>query len=121
MTEPMYRTPAGTQTETTDDGACDRCGRPRGRFNPKVQGRDPDQPPGNPYSSPPKHCLRCTVAVLSGTDPRSRPADLGLVTGDTQKCRFCGIPIPGAKRQKYCSGAHRVADFRAKLQERLTV
>lgn len=115
MTEPLYRTPAGKQNETiVDDGACDRCGRPRGRFNPKIQGRDPEQPPGNPYGSPPRHCLFCTIAILSGTDPRSRPSELGLVTDGTPICQFCRMPMPGAKKGKTCSERCRKAEYRSR-------
>lgn len=110
MTEPMYRTPAGTQSETADEKtSCDRCGHQWTR-NIMIQGRDPEQPQSTLNGRAPKLCVRCTIAVLSRTDPRARPGD-GSMPQDGPRCEECErIMVRG--KGKFCGTRCRVANWR---------
>ena len=111
MTE--YRTPAGTQNETHDEHrSCHRCGKPRERFDPRLQGRDPEQPPASSDGKAPKHCHRCTVALISGTDPLAKQSEGDLTSApDARRCEECGLPLVRGK-SKTCGVRCRVALWR---------
>lgn len=65
MSDPMYRTPAGTQSETTGERmACGVCGGALGRRDAIVQGADPDAPPFAEFSRSVRKCRTCSVAAL---------------------------------------------------------
>lgn len=134
------RTPAGTQNETLkSDGSCHRCGDPRGSFDEKLQGRvlvcedcggfrmvkkkkDDGSEwrcrdcggaalPGGSGGKAPKHCLSCTMALISGADPMGRPSEGDLGDSEGPRCEECGLPLIRGKG-KTCGVRCRVALWR---------
>lgn len=123
MTDPAFRTPVGSQSETHKDTTCDRCGEPCEDNKPKwLYGRDKDSPSYIPVvgGNCPNLCHACLVAGLSGTGWPRTEASISILDERPTRCEYCGEPMePGrGKRVKlYHSRACQVAAWRRKKRE----